>query len=112
MLLWLFAWSRYSRRLADSAGWRARPGYGRSRGLPPGSLALAPLDPWRDHLFYLKQAARYGPIFKMSNFIQPMVCVVGFKPALELLRTYDQFLGFQPLPFNRFIPRGFDCVYG
>ncbi len=48
----------------------------------------------------------------MSNFIQPMVCVVGFKPALELLRTYDQFLGFQPLPFNRFIPRGFDCVYG
>ncbi|MGB7158875.1 MAG: cytochrome P450, partial [Tepidisphaeraceae bacterium] len=82
-------------------------GYGRSRGLPPGSLALAPLDPWRDHLFYLKQAARHGPIFKVSNFVQPMVCVVGLKQAMELLHTSDRSLGIQSLPFTRFIPRGF-----
>src|SRR3954469_5571394 len=44
--------------------WRARPHYGRSRGWPAGSLALVPAGPWRDQLFYEKQAARFGPIFK------------------------------------------------
>ena len=87
--------------------WRARPDYGHSRGLPPGPLTIAPLNPWRDHLFYQKQAARYGPIFKMSHFLQPMVCVVGLKQALELLRRYDDVLSVAPLPFNRFIPGGF-----
>jgi cytochrome P450 len=87
--------------------WRARPNYGCSCGLPPGTLTLAPLNPWRDHLFYQKQAARYGPIFKMSHFLQPMICVVGLKPALDLLRRYDDVLSVAPLAFNRFIPGGF-----
>jgi hypothetical protein len=68
--------------------WRAKPNYGRSWGWPPGSLALAPLNPWLDHLFYQKQAAQYGAIFKMSNFVEPMVCLVGLKQAVELLRSY------------------------
>jgi hypothetical protein len=62
--------------------WRARPACGRSRGLPPGSLSLAPMDPWRDHRFYLEQSTRYGPVFKMSNYVQPMVCVVGLSHVL------------------------------
>ncbi|MGZ8230982.1 MAG: cytochrome P450 [Burkholderiales bacterium] len=89
------------------AWWRARPGYGRSRGLPPGSLALAPLAPWVDDLYYQKQSARYGPIFKVSNFTQPMVCIVGFERAREALRSHDRFLEIPPLPFSRFIPGGF-----
>nr|MBA3570379.1 hypothetical protein [Pyrinomonadaceae bacterium] len=28
--------------------WRARPDYGHSRGLPPGPLTIAPLNPWRN----------------------------------------------------------------
>jgi cytochrome P450 len=87
--------------------WRARPGYGHSRNLPPGSLALAPIEPWLDHLFYQKRAARYGPVFKTSNVTQPMICVVGLKEILELLRSHDQVLGIPPLPFSRFIPKGF-----
>ena len=86
---------------------RARPSYGGARGLPPGSLALVPIAPWNDYLFYQKQAERYGPVFKMSNFTTPMVCVVGLKQAKELLRTYDEDLSVPPLPFNRFIPHGF-----
>jgi cytochrome P450 len=89
-------------------GWRrARPDYGRARGLPPGSLALAPIGPWNDYLFYQKQAERYGPVFKMSHFTAPMVCVVGLKSAIDLLRERDEDLTVPPLPFNRFIPGGF-----
>ena len=69
--------------------WRARPSYGRARGLPPGSLAIAPIGPWVDQADYLKRAARYGPVFKMNNFLQPMVCVVGLKSGAELLRSHD-----------------------
>ena len=89
------------------ARWRARSGYGRSRGLPPGSLALVPIAPWIDDLYYHKQAARYGPVFKSSPFIQPVVCVVGLKSARELLRSHDALLEIAPLPFTRFIPGGF-----
>ncbi len=49
--------------------WRARPGFGRDRGLPPGSLSLAPVGPWVDDMFYRKQAARYGPVFKMTHVV-------------------------------------------
>jgi cytochrome P450 len=87
--------------------WRGRPHYGRSRGWPPGSLALAPVGPWRDQLFYEKQAARYGPIFKTSSLTRPTVCVIGFERAVELLQGYEHVLTAPPLPFNRFLPRGF-----
>jgi len=51
--------------------WRARPSFGHSRGLPPGSLAVASLGPWTDPDFYAKQAARHGPIFKTSSLVTP-----------------------------------------
>ena len=87
--------------------WRARPSYGRARGLPPGSLAIAPIGPWVDQADYLKRAARYGPVFKMNNFLQPMVCVVGLKSGADLLRSHDGDLSVPPLPFERYVPGGF-----
>lgn len=87
--------------------WRARPSYGRARGLPPGSLAIAPIGPWVDQADYRKRAARYGPVFKMNNFLQPMVCVVGLKSGAELLRSHDEDLSVPPLPFERYVPGGF-----
>src|SRR3990172_4273656 len=71
-------------------GWRALPGYGRRRGLPPGQLTLLPLGPWFDEQFFLNQAARYGQVFKTSYFFQPMVCIVGLPIGLDLLRRHDE----------------------
>jgi cytochrome P450 len=87
--------------------WRARPSYGRARGLPPGSLAIAPIGPWVDQADYLKRATRYGPVFKMNNFLQPMVCVVGLKSGAELLRSHEADLSVPPMPFERYVPGGF-----
>jgi cytochrome P450 len=87
--------------------WRARPSYGRARGLPPGTLALAPLGPWIDDLDYAKRGHRYGPVFKMSRFLEPIVCIVGLPLARDLLRKHDDDLIVPPLPFTRLIPRGF-----
>jgi len=88
-------------------GWRARPGHGQRKNLPPGSLALLPLGPWFDEQFFHKQADRYGSIFKASYFFQPMVCIVGLPVGLELLHRHDEVLGTPPLPFSRFIPGGY-----
>lgn len=87
--------------------WRARSSFGASRCLPPGSLALAPLGPWWDPGFYQKQAARYGPVFKMSNFVRPTVCIVGLDLAAELLREHEAALGVGFVPSSRFVPKGF-----
>jgi cytochrome P450 len=86
--------------------WRARIAYGRARGLPPGSLGILPRAPLRDHRFFQKQAARHGPIFKTSQFLRPMVCVVGLPRGLDLLSRYDKLLQPPPLPFNQLIPGG------
>jgi len=87
--------------------WRARSDYGKARKLPPGSLPLVPREPWTDHRFYLKQAKENGPIFKVSLFFRPMVCVVGADQGHELLREHGDALRAPPVRLNRFIPRGF-----
>ena len=87
--------------------WRARPAYGRRRGLPPGSLALLPAAPWRDQRYFERQAAHFGPVFKVAHAIEPMICVVGLPKALELLHGHEAQLSPSPLPFNRNVPRGF-----
>ena len=87
--------------------WRARPGFGVSSGLPPGSLQRLPVRPWSDPEFYKTQAARYGNVFKMSQFGQPMICVVGLERANRLLLDHDQQLVAPPLPFSRFIEGGY-----
>jgi cytochrome P450 len=92
---------------AAYAAWLARPGYGRSRALPPGRLALARPDVWRDREFYLREAARYGPIFKVCHVAQPMVCIVDLALGSEVLRRYDDALVAAALPYSRYIPKGF-----
>jgi cytochrome P450 len=87
--------------------WRRRPDWGVSRGLPPGSLERLPIRPWSDPEFYARQAARYGNVFKMSQFGRPMVCIVGLERANRLLRDHDADLAVPPLPFNRFIAGGY-----
>jgi cytochrome P450 len=87
--------------------WRARPGFGARRGLPPGSLSLFPRRPWTEHRFYLEQAARFGPVFKTRLLHRPMICVLGARLGSELLREHEAELEAPPVRFNRFIPRGF-----
>ena len=87
--------------------WRARPSFGTAKGLPPGSLQRLPVRPWSDPEFYKSQATRYGNVFKMSQFGQPMICVVGLERANRLLLEHDQQLVAPPLPFSRFITGGY-----
>ena len=87
--------------------WRARPGYGRRRGLPPGSLAILPLGSLCSPGFYREAAGRHGPVFKTSSLSRPMACVVGLQRGLALLREHERALEPNPFPFSRFIPRGF-----
>ncbi|HVF41305.1 MAG TPA: cytochrome P450, partial [Gemmatimonadaceae bacterium] len=87
--------------------WRARPSFGVASGLPPGSLNPLPIGPWSDPEFYKKQAAKYGDVFKASQFGQPMVCVVGLDRANRLLLEHDHQLVAPPLPFSRFIEGGY-----
>jgi cytochrome P450 len=90
------------------AYWFSRASYGMARGLPPGSLSLvASFEAIFDHRFYLKQAQRYGPVFKMMQFNKPLVCVVGLEKGHELIHQPDVILGPAPQPFSAEIPGGF-----
>ena len=90
-----------------AAWWRARPGYGRSAGWPPGSLGIgASLDAINDRTFYLDQARIHGPVFKMSQFGRPVLCVVGLSRGRELLHQNAGALTGAALPYNRFLPKG------
>lgn len=87
--------------------WRARPDYGRRRGWPPGSLGIrASVDAVGDRNYYRDQARLHGPVFKMSQFGRPVVCVVGLGAGRDLLHGQADGLAGAPLPYNRFVPRG------
>ena len=87
--------------------WRARPSYGRSRGWPPGSLGIgASLDAVDNRDYYREQAARHGPIFKMSQFGRPVLCVVGLSRGRQLLQDHKAALAGASLPYNRFVRNG------
>jgi cytochrome P450 len=88
--------------------WRSRPGRGRSRSRPPGSLGLkSSLDAIVDRSFYSDQAQRHGPVFKMAQFHQPVVCIVDIQKGRELLKRESESLVLAPLPISAEIPRGF-----
>lgn len=94
--------------VAAVAGWRARPHYGRTRGLPPGSLALSrSIEAVIDREFYTHEWRRHGPIFKMAQFHRPVVCVVGLELAHDLIRSHHAQLGPSPLPWNDELRGGF-----
>jgi cytochrome P450 len=88
--------------------WRSRPGSGRSGSRPPGSLGLkSSLDAIVDRSFYAGQAKRHGPVFKMAQFHQPVVCIVDIGKGRELLKRESESLVLAPLPISAEIPRGF-----
>ena len=87
--------------------WRARPGYGAGRGWPPGSLGLgASLDAIDDRRYYRDQAARHGPVFKMSQFGRPVACVVGHERSRRILVDHADALVPATLPYNRLLTKG------
>jgi cytochrome P450 len=87
--------------------WRARPSYGRRKRWPPGSLGIgASLDAIDNRDFYLQQAALHGPVFKMSQFGRPVLCVLGLARGRELLQAHRSSLAAASLSYNRFALRG------
>ena len=89
------------------AAWRARPAYGASVQLPPGSLGFGrSLDAIDDRGFYQAEAARHGPVFKTSQFGRPALCIVGLDRGRELLLQHGQHLEGATLPYTRLIPKG------
>ena len=94
--------------VAAVSAWRARPGFGRARRRPPGSLAFSrSIEAIVDRGFYAREWRRHGPIFKMAQFHRPVVCVVGLELAHDLIRRHHQKLGPSPLPWNDELRGGF-----
>jgi len=88
--------------------WRGRVAYGKTQGLPPGSLALAPsISAIANRQFYLQQARQHGPVFKMAQFNKPVVCIVGLDKGFRLFREHRDALGPSELPFNKAVTGGF-----
>lgn len=105
---WLLAMTAVVVLFVGASAWRSRTGFGRSRGLPPGSLS-----PWQsiealvERGFYLRQAMQHGPVFKMAQFHRGVICVVGLERGHRLLRENGQSLGPSVQPFNQEIDGGF-----
>ena len=88
--------------------WRSAGTYGASRHLPPGSLAILPLEPWINRWYYANLSAVHGPIFKTSHFFHPMVCIMSLESGLGLLKEYDDVRLRSPkVAPDRFVPCGF-----
>ena len=87
--------------------WWSGPGFGRRRGLPPGSLAPAPAGLTTDQSFFLNQHRRHGPVFKVLPKYRPTVCLVGHAAAQDFLKASAADLAAPPSLFNRHIPKGF-----
>jgi cytochrome P450 len=88
-----------------AARWRARTGYGERRGWPPGSLALrTSLDALTQPRFYADRAATPGPIFKMAQFHQPVVCIADLGLAQDLLKRESKKLRPPTLRFGHVSP--------
>lgn len=89
------------------ATWRARPNRGARRNVPPGSLGFgASLDALDERHFYEREAERHGPIFKTSQFGQPVVCVMGTARGRDLLLKQRAHLEGARLPYADHVPEG------
>jgi cytochrome P450 len=62
---------------------------------------------WRDRRFYLREASRYGPIFKVCHVVRPMVCIADMRLGADVLREHEGSLVPAALPYSRNIPKGF-----
>ena len=84
-----------------------RSGFGRDRGLPPGSMAFFPIAPWRDPGFFRKSADRWGNVFKFRHLSRPAVAIVGLDQIGRFLDAHESELSSPPAPFNTIVPGGF-----
>ncbi len=93
----------------------------RAHDSPPGRLsvlrgirALARRD------YYLHEFDRHGGFFKMSQFGQPTICVLGLDRIGRLIKGHSEYLGPSTLPisksvegsFLRYMPPETHAVYG
>lgn len=91
-----------------------RPGFGRKRDLPPGSLGLFPIGPSLEEYFYADQKRKFGPVFKTGSppdllqlSLRPMVCIVDLGIGMNLLKEHDHALKVIPTsPFSLQFPSG------
>lgn len=88
--------------------WRFRSGFGSQQGLPPGSLSIGDsLAALTDRDFYRDRFERLGPIFKMAQFHQPVICVLGLRRGQELFREQVNSLDPASQGFSRDLAGGF-----
>jgi cytochrome P450 len=79
-----------------------------SSGTPPGTLSpFAGIRALAKRDAYLRSFARWGPIFKMSQFGAPTICVTGMDRISELMRSHSDALGPSPQPFGQSIQGNF-----
>jgi cytochrome P450 len=94
--------------VAGLALWRAHSRYGSRRSLPPGSLGLtASLRAIVDRSFYTEKFRRHGPVFKMSQFHNPVVCIASIAVGRELLKREAGNLELPPMTVSALSPKGF-----
>lgn len=74
----------------------------------PGSLSFARgMAALGDRHYYVKQFAEHGPVFRMSQFGVPTLCVLGIERRRAILQLHGPHIGPAPLPFSRSVLRGF-----
>lgn len=96
-MLWLLvAWS-----------WlHAQPWWGRH--LPPGSLGLlTSLDALEQPDWYAMAVQRWGPVFKMSQFHRPVLCIADLGIARTFLVSQSAGLRQSGWGLNRLVPGGY-----
>jgi cytochrome P450 len=99
----------------DLLSWRG------TRGTPPGRLAILDgIQALADQDYYLRCFERYGPVFKMSQYGTPTICVLGLGRIEKLIKGHSEDLGPSTLPisrsvegsFLRYMPPELHVVYG
>lgn len=98
--------------------WRSRRD---ARGTPPGRLSvLDGIGALVDRGYYLRNFERLGPLFKMSQFGTPTICVLGLDRIEKLIKGHAASLGPSTLPisngvegnFLRYMPPETHGLYG
>ena len=57
--------------------------------------------------FYARAARRWGPVFKMSQFHQPVVCIADLQQGFDFMRSEAASLAQVPRPWAGVIPGGY-----
>jgi cytochrome P450 len=89
------------------AGVRARSVSGDSRQAP-GSLSFTQgVRALANRGYYLEQFATHGPVFRMSQYGAPTICVFGLDKRQQIMAQHGAQLGPSPLPFSQSVMKQF-----